>query len=77
MSCKNVSFLLQDNIEHVKNLIGVDHIGMGADYDGLPYNQLAIGLEDVSTYPNLFAKLLQRPGWTLDDVKKVRERVVK
>ena len=60
-----------DNIEHVKNLIGIDHIGIGADYDGLSYNDLPIGLEDVSRYPNLFARLLQRPGWTIEDVKKV------
>ena len=59
------------NIEHIKNLVGIDHIGIGADYDGLPYNDLPIGLEDVSRYPNLFARLLQRPGWTIDDIKKV------
>ena len=59
------------NIEHIKNLVGIDHIGIGADYDGLPYNDLPIGLEDVSRYPNLFARLLQRPGWTIEDIKKV------
>jgi membrane dipeptidase len=56
-------------IVHVRNLIGVDHIGMGADYEGV--GEFPIGLEDVSTYPNLFARLLQQPGWTIDDIKKI------
>ncbi len=60
---------LIDQIEHVKGLIGVDHIGMGADYDGV--GDVPLGLEDVSTYPNLFARILQRPGWTIEDIKKI------
>ena len=71
MCTQKNKLILSGNIEHVKNLIGINHVGIGADYDGLPYNQLPIGLEDVSRYPNLFARLLQRPGWTIDDVKKV------
>lgn len=57
------------HIVYVKNLIGVDHIGMGADYDGV--GSVPLGLEDVATYPNLFARLLQQPGWTAEDIKKV------
>lgn len=50
-----------DHIDHVKNLVGVDYVGIGADYDGVP--ELVEGLEDVSTYPYLFEELIRR-GWT-------------
>ena len=61
---------LIEQIEHVKEVMGsVDHIGMGADYDGV--GDVPIGLEDVSTYPNLFARLLTRDGWTKEDIKKI------
>ncbi len=57
-----------DHIEHIRRVAGIDHVGIGADYGGLP--QHPIGLEDVSRYPHLTAELLRR-GWTDDDVKKV------
>ena len=50
-------------------MIGVDYLGVGADYDGVP--KTPIGLEDVSTYPNLFEKLLQDHNWSVDDIKKI------
>jgi membrane dipeptidase len=57
-----------DHIDHVKNLIGVDYVGIGADYDGI--SSLPIGLEDVTTYPDLLVELINR-GWTDDEIKKL------
>lgn len=56
------------HLEHIKSLIGVDHIGIGADYDGV--SRTPTDLEDVSKYPNLFAALL-RNGWTEMDLAKL------
>jgi membrane dipeptidase len=50
-----------DHIEHVREVAGVDHVGIGSDYDGVDW--LPEGLEDVSTYPALIAELLGR-GWS-------------
>lgn len=58
-----------DQLNYVRDLIGVEHLGMGADYDGV--GDVPIGLEDVTTYPNLFAKLLEDPRWSIDDIKKI------
>ncbi|MEO5762891.1 MAG: dipeptidase [Vicinamibacteria bacterium] len=55
-----------DHIEHVRRIAGVEHVGLGGDYDGT--EDLPDGLEDVSKYPNLVAELLRR-GWTDSDVK--------
>ncbi len=57
-----------DHIDHVKNLIGVDHIGLGGDFDGMPPGP--IGLEDVSTYPALLVELLRR-GYSDKDIAKI------
>ena len=57
-----------DHIDYIKDLIGVDYVGIGADYDGVP--TVPIGLEDVSTYPDLFAELVRR-NWTPSDLKKL------
>jgi membrane dipeptidase len=57
-----------DHIEHVRKVAGVDHIGIGADYDG--NTDWPTGLEDVSTYPKLFAELIRR-GWSDEDLAKV------
>jgi membrane dipeptidase len=55
-----------DHIEHVSKVAGVEHVGIGADYDG---NSLwPEGLSDVSTYPHLFAELIRR-GWSDQDLK--------
>lgn len=57
-----------DHIDHIRNVIGVDHIGIGGDFDGCP--DMARGLEDVSGYPNLVAELLHR-GYTEPDLAKI------
>lgn len=55
------------HIEHVRDVAGVRHVGLGAGYDGI--NGTPTGLEDVSGYPRLLASLLRRPGWTEGDVR--------
>jgi membrane dipeptidase len=57
-----------DHIDHVRDLIGPDHIGIGSDYDGT--SSLPVGLEDVSTYPNLIVELLRR-GYSDRDIRKI------
>ncbi|MFI7674548.1 dipeptidase [Actinophytocola sp. NPDC049390] len=56
------------HVEHAREVAGIDHIGLGGDYDGV--TELPVGLEDVSTYPNLIAALLDR-GWTEEDCAKL------
>jgi len=53
-----------DHIEHVRRVAGVEHVGLGGDFDGT--TEVTAGLEDVSSYPALFAELLNR-GWTESD----------
>ena len=60
-----------DHIDHIKKIAGVDHVGLGGDFDGI--SSVVVGLEDVSTYPMLVAELLRR-GWTDDDIKKIAGR---
>ena len=55
-------------IEHVRDIAGVDHVGIGGDFDGI--DETVQGLEDVSTYPKIFAVLIQR-GWSDADLKKL------
>jgi membrane dipeptidase len=50
-----------DHIEHIRKVAGVEHVGLGGDYDG--NSDWPVGLEDVSGYPALFAELIRR-GWT-------------
>ena len=57
-----------DHIDHVKDFIGVDYIGLGGDYDGT--SSLPVGLEDVSTYPALLVELFKR-GYSDEEVKKI------
>lgn len=54
--------------EHVREVAGIDHIGLGGDYDGIEV--LPAGLEDVSTYPALVGALAER-GWSTDDLAKL------
>jgi membrane dipeptidase len=56
------------HIEHVHEVAGADHVGIGADYDGI--TDVPLGLEDVSTYPILFAELARR-GWSEADLRKL------
>jgi membrane dipeptidase len=55
-----------DHIEHIRDVAGVEHIGLGGDFDG--NTQWPVGLSDVSMYPNLFAELIRR-GWSDNDLK--------
>jgi membrane dipeptidase len=57
-----------DHVEHARRLAGVDHIGLGGDYDG--NEEWPVGMEDVSTYPVLFAELIRR-GWSDRDLAKL------
>lgn len=59
-----------DHFDYVKNLIGVDHIGIGSDFDGMYY--LIEGVEDASTFPNILLELAKR-GWTESELKKVTQ----
>ncbi len=58
-----------EHIDHVVALVGVDHVGIGSDYDGVG-DTLPIGLKDVSSYPNLIDGLLQR-GYSVEDIRKI------
>ncbi|WP_242097745.1 dipeptidase [Sphingomonas sp. CROZ-RG-20F-R02-07] len=58
-----------DHIEYVAKVAGVDHVGIGSDFDGVG-GQLPEGLEDVSTYPALLAELMRR-GWSDADCRKL------
>jgi membrane dipeptidase len=60
--------VLVDHVEHVMRVAGVDHTGLGSDFDGVPW--LPEGMEDVGQLPNLTRELLRR-GWSEDDVRKV------
>ncbi len=57
-----------DHIDHVRKVAGIDHIGIGSDFDGIDFGP--VGLEDVSDFPNLFAELLRR-GYSEADLKKI------
>jgi membrane dipeptidase len=56
------------HIEHIRRVAGVDHVGIGGDFDGI--DEVVEGLEDVSSYPRLFAELSRR-GWSEGDLAKL------
>jgi membrane dipeptidase len=56
------------HIEHIRKVAGIEHVGIGGDYDGI--SSTPVGLEDVSTYPALLAELARR-GWSDDDLRKL------
>lgn len=58
-----------DHFDHVISLVGVDHVGIGSDYDGVG-DTLPVGLKDVSAYPNLVAEFLRR-GYSEADIAKI------
>jgi membrane dipeptidase len=62
-----------DHVGHIRDLAGIDHIGVGSDFDGL--DGMPDGLEDVSNYPALFAELADR-GYTDEDLTKIAGRNV-
>jgi membrane dipeptidase len=57
-----------DHIEHIRDVAGIDHVGIGGDFDGI--TSVPVGLEDVSKYPFLFAELSRR-GWSEADLRKL------
>lgn len=57
-----------DHLDHMREVAGVDHIGIGGDYDGTAFTP--DGLDDVAGYPNLIAELLDR-GWSRQDLAKL------
>jgi membrane dipeptidase len=60
-----------DHLDHIRKVAGPDHVGIGSDFDGITYTP--VGLEDVSTFPRLFAELIRR-GWSDDDLRKLAGR---
>jgi len=58
-----------DHIDHIVDLVGIDHVGIGSDFDGVG-NTLPVGLKDVSAYPNLFDELLDR-GYSPEDIQQI------
>jgi membrane dipeptidase len=56
------------NIDHIAKLVGVEHVGLGSDFDGV--SQVPEGLEDVSCYPNLLCELLKK-GYSEPDIRKI------
>lgn len=58
-----------DHVDHVKKLAGVDHVGLGSDFDGVG-DSLPVGLKDVSQYPNLIKVLLER-GYSEAEIEKI------
>lgn len=60
--------IVADHLDHIAKVAGHDHVGLGADYDGIPAGP--IGLEGVETYPALFAELVRR-GWSDENLAKL------
>jgi len=58
-----------NHIDHIKNLVGINYVGIGSDFDGTG-SLLPVGLEDVSKYPNLVFELLKR-GYSDNDIQKI------
>ena len=59
---------MADHIDHLRDVAGIDHVGIGSDFDG--GSSLPVGLDDVSHFPDLFAELLRR-GYSTDDLRRV------
>ncbi|MGH7563525.1 MAG: dipeptidase [Gemmatimonadota bacterium] len=57
-----------DHVDHIVEVAGIDHVGLGSDYDGI--DAVPVGLEDVSTFPALVAELLRR-GYSDEDIRKL------
>ncbi|SDJ84122.1 membrane dipeptidase [Actinopolyspora mzabensis] len=57
-----------DHLDHMRELAGIDHIGLGGDFDGTPFT--TAGLDDVAGYPNLLAELLER-NWSEAELAKL------
>jgi membrane dipeptidase len=59
-----------DHIEHIVKIAGYDHVGIGGDLDGIPYEEAPAGMNSVSGYPLLFAELIRR-GWSDENLAKL------
>jgi len=59
-----------DHIEHIVKVAGYDHVGIGGDLDGIPYDEAPAGMNSVSGYPLLFAELIRR-GWSDENLAKL------
>ncbi|HET9812212.1 MAG TPA: dipeptidase [Sphingomicrobium sp.] len=59
-----------DHVDHVAGVAGFDHVGIGGDLDGLPYDEVPDGLGSVAGYPLLFAELIRR-GWSDRNLAKL------
>jgi membrane dipeptidase len=57
-----------DHVDHIRQVAGIDHVGLGSDFDGI--EETPVGLGDVSHYPDLLAELARR-GYSDDDLRKV------
>ena len=66
-------FDMADHVDHIREVAGIDHIGIGGDYDGMPSGP--VGMEDVSGYPALFVELARR-GYSQEDLEKISMRNV-
>lgn len=62
---------IADQIDHIRQVAGIDHIGIGGDFDGMEGGPP--GMEDVAGYPNLFLELARR-GYSQDDLEKIASR---
>ncbi|MDQ5846218.1 MAG: membrane dipeptidase, partial [Acidobacteriota bacterium] len=60
--------VLVDHFDHIVKIAGIDHVGIGSDFDGIP--SLPVGMEDISKLPNLTYELLKR-GYSEKDVRKI------
>jgi membrane dipeptidase len=60
-----------DHIDHIRKVAGIDHLGLGGDFDGI--TSVPVGLEDVATYPLLLGELVRR-GYSDDDIRKIAYR---
>ncbi|XP_022919017.1 uncharacterized protein [Onthophagus taurus] len=71
LTCKDVATVADAvaHINHIREVAGVDNVGLGAGYDGI--NFVPQGLEDVAAYPTLFAELIGTGKWSVDELKKL------
>jgi membrane dipeptidase len=62
--------VLIDHIDHIAKVAGIDHVGIGSDFDGIPLTGAPAGMEDISKLPNITIELMKR-GYSDTDIKKV------
>jgi membrane dipeptidase len=67
---KTALSVLIDHIDHIAKVAGIDHVGIGSDFDGVPLTGLPVGMEDISKLPNITYELMKR-GYSDADIKKI------